>query len=50
MRQLMVALSVVGALALAGMGIASTASAQTVYNPPGYGSGNPVGYGYGHGY
>ena len=43
MRHLMFALGVVGALALAGL--APPASAQTTYNPPGYGYGNPAGTG-----
>ena len=44
MRQLMYALGVVGALAIAGP--LSSASAQTAYNPPGYGPYNPAGTGY----
>src|SRR5215211_1765183 len=44
MRRLILALSVVGTLALGGL--ASPAAAQTTYNPPGYGYGNPAGTGY----
>jgi hypothetical protein len=44
MRQLMIALGVASALALAGL--APSASAQTVYNPPGTGEYNPSGTGY----
>jgi hypothetical protein len=51
MRQLIVALGAVSALAIAGP--LSGASAQTAYNPPGYGPYNPPGYtnppGYGPG-
>jgi hypothetical protein len=43
MRRLLVALVVAGLLVV-GLG-APTASAQTVYNPPGVGPGNPVGTG-----
>ena len=44
MRHLLLALGMVGTMALAGA--APSALAQTVYNPPGYGYGNPAGYGY----
>jgi hypothetical protein len=43
MRQLMLAPILAGILAVAGLG--SNAAAQTVYNPPGYGYGNPAGTG-----